>query len=87
MYVDGHLFWLLNTEENGDLSAEQIAYFEKSLENFPRDKWVYIFMHRPLWKENRANGYFETEKGFERPQECSCISGHEHYYLKNTLKV
>lgn len=86
MYVDGHLFWLLNTEENGDLSAEQIAYFEKSLENFPRDKWVYIFMHRPLWKENRANGYTKLKKALKDRKNVAVFSGHEHYYLKNTVE-
>ena len=87
MYVDGHLFWLLNTEENGDLSAEQIAYFEKSLENLPRDKWVYIFMHRPLWKENRANGYMKLKKVLKDRKNVVVFSGHEHYYLKNTVEV
>lgn len=85
MYVDGNMFWLLNTEENGDLSAEQIAYFKNTLKDFPQDKWIYIFMHRPLWKENRTNGYTELKKALGDRKNVVVFSGHEHYYLKNTI--
>lgn len=87
MMVNNDMFWLLNTEEgyDGRISETQIQYFEKALKDYNQDGWIYIFMHRPLWKYGDNNGYEHIRKLVEGRKKVVVFSGHEHHYLKRTI--
>ncbi len=69
---------------------EQIAWLEKTLEDWPDDKPAVIFSHSPLYKLYR-NWNFWTEDAekvqavLKRFQKCAVIHGHTHQVLTNKI--
>lgn len=86
--INGDVFWFLNTEENynGKLSTDQLDYFKMSFSECRDDNWLYIFMHRPLWKDAETNGYSELLKIIKNKKKVIVFGGHEHHYAKNIVE-
>lgn len=63
------------------VNQEQVAYFEKVLQENPNVRWTLVFMHHPLWTYGEfAGGFTDIEKMLEdRPH--TVIAGHNHRYL------
>ena len=81
------LFLLLNADDPpgsiGNISKEQIAYAEKTLNEIAKVRWTLVFVHRPLWTKNDGikNGWAEVEHALMgRPYTVFC--GHVHSYQK-----
>jgi len=78
------LFMCVSTEDldpnakytwaNSYISKEQIAYFEKALEDNKDVRWTMVFMHEPLFVEgfyaNYGNNGWETTAGRELKRRC-----------------
>lgn len=79
------LFLCINTQDGGSsgISAEQIAYFKKAIEDNPGVRWTFVFMHRPVWHSEDGNqeGYEEIEAALTG-KDYTLFSGHTHTYLK-----
>lgn len=78
------LFLILNTEEEGKtlISDEQVEYFNKVLKNW-NGRWIYVFMHRPLWNPKNHSGYEKIDTLLQK-HNYTVFSGHEHiYYMEN----
>ncbi|MEO9474355.1 MAG: metallophosphoesterase [Cyclobacteriaceae bacterium] len=64
---------------NGGMSDEQIAYFEKVLQEHSDVRWTFVMMHKPLWRREDDNGLQKLEEWLQnRPY--TVISGHVHNF-------
>lgn len=77
--VGDDLFLVLDTEgqQGRAISPQQVAYFTRVLDNW-QGRWIYVFMHRPLWRD-RSGGYAEIEP-LLRGRDYTLFSGHTHLY-------
>jgi hypothetical protein len=74
------LFLMVNSDDppktqEGHISQEQIAYFERVLKANPRVRWTLIFLHRPLWTSSKVaeTGWLEFERLLQdRPYTVFC---------------
>ena len=51
------LFLVLNSEDGGiysNISDAQLEYFKKALSENPSPRWIFVFMHKPLWGKRGA---------------------------------
>jgi len=84
----GVLFLALCSEDppgksGGQISEEQLAYVQKSLEENPAARWTLVFVHKPMWSSGdpEKNGWVELEKLLgNRPY--TVFAGHVHRYQK-----
>jgi hypothetical protein len=82
------LFLMVNSDDppktqEGHISQEQIAYFERVLKANPRVRWTLIFLHRPLWTSSKVaeTGWLEFERLLQdRPY--TVFAGHIHRYRR-----
>lgn len=77
--VGDDLFLVLDTEgqEGRALSPQQVGYFTRVLKEW-QGRWIYIFMHRPLWRDG-SGGYAEIEP-LLKGRDYTLFSGHTHLY-------
>lgn len=80
------LFLCLNSEDppSTQMSAEQIAYMKKALDDNKDVRWTLVFIHKPLWaygdtSENGWDGMDALLKG--RPH--TVYAGHTHRYFQH----
>lgn len=85
--VNDDLFFFLNTEDGkaSCISQQQVDYFRHALEEYKKDGWIYLFMHRPLWKYENKDGYEKIEELLGNRQRVLVFSGHEHHYVMNNI--
>lgn len=81
------LFLVLNsndpTGKEDAMSAEQIAWAKKVLEQNCCNRWTVVLLHKPLWAnaDLEKNGWLEVEKALgDRPY--TVFAGHIHRYQK-----
>lgn len=82
------LFLMLSSEdppgvEHGRISAEQVAFVRKSLQDHPNVRWTLAFIHKPMWAfgEPDKNGWSDVEKALAgRPH--TVFAGHVHRYQR-----
>jgi len=77
------LFLCLNSEDPPDtnISAEQIAYVKKALDENPDVRWTIALLHKPLWNYKEDNGWAGIEEALAgRPH--TVFAGHTHHYNK-----
>ena len=82
------LFLVIDTEDpplaqdgalQPDISAEQVAYVTKVLNENPEVRWTCVFLHEPCWTPKVHPGWAEIEEKLkERPY--TVFSGHWHHY-------
>ena len=63
----------------GDISFEQIEYFKKTLTQYKNVRWTFLFMHKPLWK-NENNKKFSQLEDLMKNRNYSIFNGHEHSF-------
>jgi hypothetical protein len=63
----------------GGMSNDQLNYFKTVLENYPKVKWTFVLMHKPLWmrEDNKGLGQLET---LLKERDYSVINGHFHSF-------
>jgi hypothetical protein len=81
------LFLCLNTEdgEPNHLSDEQLAYFQRTLAEYPLVRWTLLFMHRPLWAQkegDRGRLEFQRVEELLQGRPYTVFAGHFHNYEK-----
>jgi hypothetical protein len=84
----GVLFLMLNSEdvpgkEEGNISAEQLAFVKKSLETNRDARWILVFLHKPMWiwPDPEKSGWLAVERALgDRPH--TAFAGHVHRYQK-----
>ena len=69
----------------GGISAEQQAYFQAILNKYPKVRWTFLFMHKPVWKRNDELGFGSLEEVLKgRPY--TLFNGHEHSFSHRRRK-
>ncbi len=78
LYEDSEYF-KMQERKVGGMSSDQLDYFKSVLEKYPKVKWTFVMMHKPLWKrlDNKGLGNLETLLT-KRPY--TVINGHEHSF-------
>jgi serine/threonine-protein phosphatase CPPED1 len=81
------LFLCANSEDppskEGGISAEQVVYFKRALEENRSARWTIVAIHRPLWAQSNLskNGWLELEALLAgRPY--TVFAGHVHRFQK-----
>ena len=77
------LFLTINTENGGQsgISDEQVSYFKKILAENAGVRWIFLFMHRPVWfgQNEKKEGYEKIEAALQG-RNYTLFSGHHHTY-------
>lgn len=79
------LFLCLNSEEvfselgNGSIGKEQYEYFSNVLDKNKDAKWVFTFMHQPLWRHNKTDHWKKLEDKLANFKH-TVFAGHIHNY-------
>jgi predicted phosphodiesterase len=70
-------------KEDGNLGKEQIEYFQKVLKDNPNPRWIFVFVHKPMWTHGnlKTNGWLDLEKALEG-RKYTVFAGHIHRYQK-----
>ena len=74
------LFLVLDStdDEEAGLSAAQVDYAKKALEDNPEVRWTFVLFHHPIWTwEN--NRFVEVESALA-DRKYTVLAGHEHTY-------
>jgi hypothetical protein len=77
------LFISLHTEDlpGGGLGEEQIAWARRTLTEHPDVRWIMLFFHRPLWRDQNQAG-FEQIRDTLKGRKYTVFASHYHHYLK-----
>ena len=81
------LFLCLNSEEKksdhgpGYLSDSQIDYFRKVLVKHRNVRWTLLFLHKPMWKDDKNESLIKIEK-LLAGRNYTFFAGHVHAYSK-----
>jgi hypothetical protein len=95
----GVLFLCVNSEDpHRQLSAAQVDYFRKVLQDHPDARWTLVFMHQPLWRLRGSVPVSHAEPGendaqttptnwdkiepYLRGRNFTVFAGHVHSYMK-----
>lgn len=67
------------------LGEEQIAYFQKAIQENPQVRWTFVFLHKPLWRYGADGmgadtGWNDLEKALAG-RKWTAFCGHEHKYV------
>jgi 3',5'-cyclic AMP phosphodiesterase CpdA len=63
----------------GTVRAEQAAYFREVIAANPQVRWTFLFMHKPVWRNEDATEFQSIEAALsDRPY--TVINGHLHSY-------
>lgn len=63
-----------------DMSKEQVDYVKKAIADNPDVRWTFLFMHHPMWRVERIEGFTEIEEALEG-RKYSMYAGHVHGYM------
>ncbi len=67
------------------LGEDQIAYFQKAIQENPQVRWTFVFLHKPLWRYGADGmgadtGWNDLEKALAG-RKWTAFCGHEHRYV------
>lgn len=68
-----------NEGQGEQFEEEQLAYFQKVLEDNKNVKWTLAFMHHPLWIYEHETNFDQLEKMLEG-RKYTVFAGHQHTY-------
>jgi 3',5'-cyclic AMP phosphodiesterase CpdA len=72
-------YFKMSERKTGGMSAAQLTYFKEVLENYPKVKWTFVLMHKPLWKRTDEKGLGALEELLDS-RAYTVINGHEHSF-------
>ena len=61
-----------------EFSDEQIAWFEKTLADNQDVRWIFVFLHQPVW-DNPSESWKKVDAAIQG-RDYTFIAGHTHYY-------
>ncbi|BDD03286.1 tyrosine-protein phosphatase [Aureibacter tunicatorum] len=79
------LFLCLNSEDEyskegyGSISKKQFEYFDKALKQNKDAKWVFLFMHQPLWTQKKSGNWKKLVSSLKNFKH-TAFAGHIHDY-------
>ena len=63
----------------GTIRSEQAAHFRQAIAANPQVRWTFLFMHKPVWRDEYASEFQSIEAALsDRPY--TVINGHFHSY-------
>jgi len=70
-------------EDSPRFSKAQLDYMKKAIEDNSKAKWIFTFLHKPLWNEGTIaiNGWLDYEKLLVGKNH-TVFAGHVHHYQK-----
>ncbi len=80
------LFLCLSTEDppgSNSMSPQQVDYFKKVLDAYPKVRWTMVLLHKPIWDYNnlQTNGFLDLEEALSG-RNYTVFAGHRHRYQK-----
>lgn len=63
----------------GEVSDEQMNYFEKVIEQNPNVRWTFLFMHKPVWQREGTGNLARIEAALTN-RGYTLFNGHFHQY-------
>lgn len=72
-------YYKMPERRTGRISPEQSEYFKKVLADNPNVKWTFLFMHKPVWMRQDAEGLSQIESALTK-RNYTVINGHFHTY-------
>lgn len=63
----------------GAMSTDQLNYFTSVLNQYNKVQWTFVFMHKPLWKNEESKTFKNLEKILAM-RNYSVFNGHEHSF-------
>lgn len=83
------LFLALCADDIGDakglglIGKDQAAYVRKVLEDNPKPRWTFVFLHKPMWTHPNldSNGWLDVEQTL-KGRSYTVFAGHLHRYQK-----
>ena len=89
------LFMVLNSELFGMVSdpesavpgpwtqAEQLAFIERTLAEYPDPRWTIVIIHQPLWDYAEVRGDWPLVEKMLGDRDYTVFAGHFHRYVKH----
>lgn len=72
-------YFHMHERQTGRIREKQAAYFRKVIADNPRVRWTFLFMHKPVWRNENATEFQSIEAALaDRPY--TVINGHFHSY-------
>ncbi len=72
-------YFNMHERQTGKIREEQAAYFRKVIADNPQVRWTFLFMHKPVWRNEDATEFQSIETALaDRPY--TVINGHFHSY-------
>ncbi|MCA6079073.1 metallophosphoesterase family protein [Fulvivirga sedimenti] len=76
-------YWNMDERLTGEIRSAQAEYFSEVLARYPDVRWTFLFMHKPVWSRENAEGWKTIENKLQsRPY--TVINGHFHSYAHTT---
>lgn len=63
----------------GTIRAGQAAYFQQVIADNPQVRWTFLFMHKPVWRDENAREFQSIEAALS-DRAYTVINGHYHSY-------
>lgn len=64
----------------GNISSAQADYFVNVIESHPDVRWVFLFMHKPIWQREGEAEFARVENALGE-QSYTVFRGHQHAYI------
>jgi 3',5'-cyclic AMP phosphodiesterase CpdA len=72
-------YYHMPERRTGTIRAEQAAYFRQIIADNPQVRWTFLFLHKPVWRNEDATEFQSIEAALsDRPY--TVINGHLHSY-------
>ena len=72
-------YFKMPERSTGSVRAEQAAYFRRIIADNPQVRWTFLFMHKPVWRNESATEFQSIEAALsDRPY--TVINGNLHSY-------
>ncbi len=65
----------------GDISEEQVRYFEDVIRQHPNVRWTFIFLHQPIWQGD-GNAQLDRIEAAFGDRSFTVFAGHTHNYKR-----
>lgn len=72
-------YYHMQERKTGSISTSQRNYFEEVLNTNPGVKWTFVFMHKPLWKNEDNKEWMPLEDLLSKRRH-TVINGHYHSF-------
>jgi hypothetical protein len=72
-------YYNMPERKTGGMSNEQLIYFKNVLKQYPKVKWTFVLMHKPLWLREDDKGLGQLETLLTK-RNYTVINGHVHSF-------